>query len=47
MAAHSGEYIYLNGANQVDYFLADVITRVAGENAGSTAQVTWRFTPNP
>jgi hypothetical protein len=46
VAAHSSSYIVASNLNN-DYFVANQITDVAGENAGGNAQVNWTFTPGP
>jgi hypothetical protein len=46
VAAHSSFYIFASNLNN-DYFVGDLITNVASENAGGNAQVNWAFTPGP
>ena len=46
VAAHSAFYIASHNLD-ADYFVADQITSVAGEDGGGAAQVTWTFTPGP
>jgi hypothetical protein len=46
VAAHSSFFISASNLNN-DYFVGDLITNVAGENAGGNAQVSWSFTPGP
>jgi len=46
IAGHSVAYI-ANSNLDADYFVADDITSIAGENAGGSAVVSWTFTPAP